>query len=278
MPRRYYLINTPEFSEYVFHVMSTAPKEVLTKLSTREMMYFKDKRAMRRFSDFETAEKRLQLLAKIEIPFCIVVGKREPTNMILDEIATQYKYVGKRKTMIEAMSREKVFVLSSNDVLVSLHMAAQNSHSRVYILNHDYVKLQQQMADAGVASKNQDMRDAESAFEMMARAMLTTLIKFDHSRALSDVDPYEMKILLALLEHRNTFVSVDKISEILDEGKRTQGITKTCTIMLKSGLLRSIPQKGIGNHKIQAYTIAERGINAVMQFVKHVSTKAYYGM
>lgn len=278
MAERKYLIKTPELCEYIFHVLATTPKEVIRELTTQEMSYFKDHKAMRRFADNESFEKTAQLFGKIGIPLTIFFGKRHGWQNVIEEIGTQYQFIEKRKAIIEAMAREKLFALAGTDILTYTYMAAQNSHSRVYVLSYEYVKVKEKVMKAAVQSKNEDMRDARDAFEMMSRAILQTMIKADHTQAMSNVLPYEMKILLAIFPEQHTFVPINKIAEQLDESKRVRGVVKTCTTMANKGLIKHIPMKDPrNNHQIRSYTITEKGITAVMSFISNITKKAFYG-
>ena len=277
MPQKMYLINSPEFSEYVFFAMSTAPQEAKLKLTSKELEYFKDLKTMRRFADNETMEKRLLLLAKLEIPFCLVMGERTNVEHALDEIYTQYKYVEKRKALTDAMARKKIFVLASNNVLLGLHMAAQNSHSRVYILNYDYVKLNQRLLETGSNTVNQDVKDARSGFEILSRATLLTSLRFKDSQQMFGVGPFELQVLLALYPYMTTFVSANKVYEIMNEDVRSRGIIKACTEMEKNGYLRGLPGFNDQRNKVRSYTLAEKGVNTVMEFLKYIANNSLYG-
>lgn len=278
MAQKMYLINSPEFSEYVFYVLSTTPKESLLTLTSKELAYFKDLKTMRRFADNETLEKRLLLLAKLEVPFCLVVGKRKPVDTVLEQVYTQYRYLEKRKALIDAMAREKMFVLSSNEVLLGLHMAAQNSHSRVYVLNYDYVKMNQKLLDTGNVTVNQDVQDAKNGFDILSRATLVTTVMFDKCQQMFGIGPFSMQILLAVFPFRNTFISAHKIYEIMDVDPRSRGIVKTCTELERDGYLKPLPGFDEQRNRLKTYTISEKGINVAMQFLKYVSSKSLYGL
>lgn len=275
MPQKMYLINDPEFSEYVYFVMSTTPQEVLMKLNAKELSYFKDKLVMRRFADNETFEKRLLLLAKLEVPFCLVVGKRKPVDQVLEEIYTQYQYVEKRKALTQAMAREKVFVMSSNEVLIGLHMAAQNSHSSVYVLNYDYVKMHSQLTKETV---NKHVKAARESFDILSRACLITTQKIGSCDIIVGVSTLELRILLAMYPFKNTFVSAHKLYEILDEDERKKGIVKTATEMEKIGYLKVLPGFNEQRNRLKTYTIAEKGIDVVCKWLSYVSDYALYGI
>ncbi len=277
MPQKMYMINLPEFAEYVYFVMSTTPQEILIKLNSKELFYFKDKKIMRRFADNETLEKRLLLLAKLEVPFCVVVGKRKNVDNVLDEIYTQYKFIEKRKALIDAMARSKVFVVSSNEVLLGLHMAAQNSHSKVYVLNYDYVKLNQKFLETGINTVNQDANNARNAFDILSRASLFTTMKIKQAPQLCGVSEFELKILLAIFPYRNTFVNVNKLYEILDMDIRQRGLKKSCTQMENEGYLRVLPGLDEQSNRLKTYTIAEKGIDTAMTFMKYIANNSLYG-
>lgn len=272
-----YLINSPELSEYVFYVMSTTPQEDKLRLTGKELAYFKDQQTMRRFADNETMEKKLLLLAKLEVPYCLVIGERHNVEMVLDEVFTQYKYMEKRKALTEAMARKKIFVLSANEVLLGLHMAAQNSHSRVYVLNYDYVKMNQKLLDTGNTTVNHDVQDAKNGFDILSRATLLTILKHDLTQQMFGIGPFHLQVLLVAFPYRNTFISAHKIYEIMDMDPRSRGVVKTATELEKDGYLKALPGYDQQRNRLKTYTIAEKGINTVMLFLKYISNNSLYG-
>lgn len=277
MAQKMYLINSPEFSEYMYFVMSTTPLENKLKLTTKELSYFKDLPTMRKFADNETLEKRMLLLAKLEIPYCLVIGERPNVETALDEIYTQFKYVEKRQALTEAMARKKIFVLSSNNVLIGLHMAAQNSHSRVYVLNYDYVKMNQKLLEAGNYTVNQEVKEARNGLEILSRITLLTSLRFKESQQMFGVAPLELQILLVLYNYMNTFVSAHKLYELMNQDVRSRGIVKTTTEMAKHGYLRVLPGFDEQRNRLKTYTLAEKGINTVMEFLKYIANNSIYG-
>ncbi len=277
MAQKLYKINLPEFSQFVYHVMATTPMEVRLKLTSQEIVYFANEASMKRFSDQETLEKKLLLLAKLEVPFCVVVGKRPQVDSVTDQLYNQYKYVQKRKALIEAMAREKVFVFSSNQVLMGLHMAAQNSHSKVYVLNYDYVRMNQKLLKTGLSSVNTDVNDAMAGFDFLSKAILLASLKLKYAQSMFGVSAFEMTILLCMLPYRNTFVNGNKIYEIMGEDVRKRGLIKVATAMEKEGFLRQFTGIDENRNRLKSFTIAEKGINTVMEFLKYIANTSHYG-
>lgn len=257
--------------------MATAPQEIRMKLTAQELSDFSSDVAMKNFADRETLEKKLLLLAKLEVPFCVVVGKRPQVDMVTDQLYNQYKFVQKRKALIEAMAREKVFVFSSNEVLLGLHMAAQNSHSKVYVLNYDYVRMNQKLLKTGISSVNKDVTDALSGFDFLAKAILLASLKLQYAQSMFGISPFEMRILLCMLPYRNTFVNGNKIYEIMGEDIRKRGLIKVATAMEKDGFLRQLVGMDDQQNRVKSFTIAEKGINTVMEFLKYIANTSHYG-
>jgi hypothetical protein len=278
MPQKMYLINDPAFSEYVFNVMASASPEIKSKLNSRELLFFKNKITMKRFADRETLERRMLMLAQLEVPYCLLFGQPRDFEIVNSDIYTQYNYAEKKKAIIEAMAKKKLFVLSSNDVLVGMHMAAQNSHSRVYILNYDYVKINQKVAEAGLATVNQAANDAREGIEILARVALAAISKINSANAMTGIDPFSLKTLLALYPYMQTYIGIPKILELMDESERQKGIAKHMNSLEVQGYIRRLPgldEDGINKKKY--FTLAERGINTVMIYLKYLAKVGVYG-
>lgn len=279
MAERYYFINDPIFGEFVFNCMVTASIEDRMGLDPQELHYFKTEHNMRRFADRESTEKRLLLLARIGIQFCIICApKTVKVDNYLDEVFTQYQYVEKRQAITESMAKNKVFVMSSNDVLVGAHMAAQNSHSQVYILNYSYVKLHDKIRDFqmnGGKSVKDDESSARDAFTLMARITMALFNCQDVLEGLCGVNVNSIKVLIILYERQNTFTSAVTISHLMGDSVRSKGVNQIAYDLEMGGYIAREPGYSKGKTKNFNYMIISRGIDTVMTFFKYIHKQTF---
>lgn len=270
-----YIINDPDLTEFIYNCLATATDDQKKKLNAYELQNFKTKRIMKRFAETQPLEKRMLLLAKMGIGHCLVFGDRSTDyTTIFSEIITQSAYAKKRLTIVEAMSRNKLFVVSSKDVLMSAYMAAQNSHSQVYILNRAYVLLQHRLSQLKESVENLELRDAQQGFDDISLMMLKGIASSHNIESICGVDLLQIKILLAMFPYRNTFVSTDKITELTQDSFRGKGVATRCGKLEKKGYIARAPgyqtEKKTAMNKRQEFTIMEKGMDAVAKYIKYV--------
>lgn len=272
MAEHFYLIEDPDYSEFVFNCMMESSAEERRQLSPQELQFFRTESAMRRFADNESKEKRDLLLARIGIRFCTIYAPANGrVDYMLDEVFTQYQFVEKRMAITQAMSKNKIFVQSSNDVLVGVHMAAQNSHSQVYVLNYNYVKLHRKIVNWKSASRRSDTKDAMEAFDIVAALTLATLNTSNEVEGICGVNERQIKILLALYTRRHTFTTHITVANLTGDSGRTKGVQHLCHDLEENGFIAREPgYSKISHRKNQNYMIMSKGINAVMDYLKYL--------
>ncbi len=274
MPERQYFINDPDFCEFVYNCMATASTEERMNLNVGELTNFKSKSTMRRFADNESTEKRLLLLARIGIQFCVICApKSYPVTGLLDEVVTQYKIVEKRQALTEAMAKKKVFIISSNHVLIAAHMAAQNSHSQVYVLNYDYLRFSQKLSEIKTEKARPDLiKESMAGFDLLAKISYVVGSSDIIAESICNVTKNELAILLVLYSNRHTFTSDTTIALKLNESIRSQGVSKVCTNLEKNGYLVREPghDRSKARHRNNKYMIISKGIDAVMHYMKFI--------
>lgn len=275
MAARFYRINDPGLSEYCFHVMRLCPPEIRSKLNRIELAHFKDEKTLRRFTESATLDQLLLMLSRIGIGFSIVVAPHEvDMDSIMQGTVSQYRAVASRKDIIKAMAEKKVFVVSSRDILVMSHMMAQNSHSQVYTLDYTYVELHDKLDNYRIRPFKKEVKDAVDGFDDLAKLTLNAITSQDSIQSISGVTEFEMSILLAMYPHRQTMIKNDRISELIGESYRSTGVAKSAGELEKKGYL--FREAGFrGKHRSQAYMIGEKGIEAVLNYLKFIAKKSF---
>lgn len=270
MPARFYTINDPELSEWIFHSMRMASPQSKMALSANELKYFEDEESIRRFAEHETLDKRLLMMLRLGYSWALISWPQTvDIQETLAPIAGQYQLANKRLAIIEAMAKNKVFVLSSRDLTIIAHMAAQNSHSQVYTLDYTYLKLRDKLSNYRIRPFTEEIRDSVKEADEMSKILLNSLITKEVFESICGCNEYEMKILLALFSLRQTMVSHDKIAELMHEPYRTQGIAKVCGVLCDKNYIAREPGYR-KQHRSQNYMIMEAGITAVMNYIKYV--------
>lgn len=278
MPKRHYHVNDPAFSEYVFHVMRLCPAEKKKDLNPLELEHFRSEKNIRKFADDESLDKRLLMLSRIGISYCLVVAPVDNNiDPILEGVTSQYRSKASRKDIVEAMAKNKLFVLSSRDTLVLSHMAAQNSHSQIYVLDYSYLTLYEKMGRMKATSSI--MNEGMDGLDMLAKAVQISMRGEDFVQSMCGVSKYELQILLTMYPYRDRMMRYDRISELMGESYRSTGVAQSCGHLERLGLLIREPGYRMeGQPRVstrsQVYMISDKGIDAVLKYLTYITRKA----
>lgn len=277
MAGRSYFLNDPQLSEYVFHAMRMCPLEKKKELSQYELQYFKNEKAMRRFADYESMEKRLVMLNRIGISFALVVAPMDETDAVdevMQKVTSQYRSGESRKDIVETMAKKKIFVMSSRDTLVLSHMAAQNSHSQVYVLDYRYVALHDRITELFGRPMAKEMDDAAEAVDYLSKIALEAMKGTDVIQSIAGCTDFEMRILMAMYPGRQTMVTRDRVTALMGLSNRETGVSKAMGDMERKGYLLREPGYGKNRHRHQVYMLSDKGIDAALKYLTYLIAKA----
>src|SRR3954463_10777120 len=107
MGARFYTINDPEFSEWVFHCMRLSSADQRRQLSANELKHLQDDDTIRRFAENESLDKRLLLMVRLGYSYSII-SYPQPVDIdtVLTPVPGQYQLANKRAAIIESMIRD----------------------------------------------------------------------------------------------------------------------------------------------------------------------------
>lgn len=254
--------------------MCSVSKEKLLELSPQEIRLFDTKVKMRRFSDTESLEKRLLLLAKIGVSYTVVLAadRKRAATILEKTVPDTFRVAKDRMALIKEMHNGGMFVFGSREVSMITHMAAQNSHSEIYILNPEYAEMSRKINESIVKTqyKNNEITEAIKGFDEISKIALASLLTVDSTPGIADITDHQLKILLAMLPLRGNYVTIDTLTSLLHETRRTRnGIAKSATVLTRHGYLAKIHEQK--NRKRESeYTIMEEGINVAVRWLKYM--------
>lgn len=275
MASRFYCINIPAFSEYLYNFMKKTPAERKYDLEPEELRHFRNDESIYRFCHNESLDKRLLMLTRIGGSFCVVVAKEDAEiEPILDEVPEQYQSAKKRLEIVRQMGEKQVFVISSREELAIAHMAAQNSLTQAYTLNYEFVRLQEKLSHYRTRPFNEEVKDALKGMDDLSKIVLQAMSPEKTIQSLTGCTEFEMKIMVAMYPHRNTMITNDRISELIGETHRSTGVAKSCgELEKKNMLIRENPGKK-KKVRSQVYMLSEQGINKTLQYLKYIAKNA----
>lgn len=275
MPKRFYYVNDPAFGEYVYNCLINTSKEDILQLDDKERNIFRSKSNMRRFADNEGLEKRLLLLARLKISFCVVCAPLlNQVDKIIEKSLEVHDQPKARVSLMETMARDKIFVTSSREFLMATHLAAHNSHSQVYVLNYDYLQLQRSVSKLKEDVYSKQQKEVEAGFRDLGKFILATLIAEDALEVGAGVTQEQMKILLILFEYPDKFIHSDILARALGETARSRYVLRGCRELMKLGMIEHMPGITQEPGRSSRFTIMEKGIDAVMYYMKFITKKA----
>lgn len=269
MGSRMYHITHPDLNEFFFNAMRLATKEELQRLNITERTYFKNEKAIRRFADNESLDKKLLMLTRLGYQYTLFIKPiKAAIQPLLEKISVQYTEVTTRKQLVEYMAQNKIFALASKEMMVISQMAAQNSHSDIYMMDYRYVQLRDRIrkwVEWGVDSDR--MHEAKMATNDLSKVVLSALIGINRTHVIAGITPMQLKALLALYPYRNTYVTGAKVAHMLHESNRTRGIFKVLNILAELDYISKASMREINSNVLQ-YTILDKGVEAVHDYFK----------
>lgn len=270
--KRFYFFRDTDFSEFVFNVIDNLTFEQKAKLSSTDLEYLKTKGVRRRFADYETIDKQLYLLSRVGIKFCILVGTEDKVGMMLEEVENQYATVEGRADVIKLMAENKTFALSSRHVMEVSNMAAQNSHSQIYMLDRKYLQMRDQLNEAGTSFYSKDIEQSKRAITDLGNLALATISAIEKVEVMFNMDTLRIKILLALYKEKNNYVTIATVSSHIGESIRGCKIKNRLLDLCKNGYADKLSTHIPTSKKdIMSFTITENGIEKVGNFIKYLS-------
>lgn len=265
----------------MFHCMKYAPHDKVMALSANELKHFKTDVALRHFAEDRPLEQRLLMLIKLGYQFCVLMSPDDKiplTEEFLAEMVPSYVSGGERKLkLIDKMIKKNVFCFSSKEIMIAAHMAAQNSHLQVFVIDHDFQGMSGRVFPSRVWDEN--ILDAMSGFDMLSNILTHAFTSQKSVKSIANLDEHEMRVLLAMYPLRNNYVTVAKLTSILQQLYRGDYLKKLCIKMDERGLIHRISEKEMIDQKrkvkkIHEYTIMDEGINCVLSFMKYIVKKS----
>lgn len=267
-----YQVDSAEFGEFVFNYLSNVPKDKILELNdSADIAIFRSTRTIRKFSFDETLDRRLCLLVKLGLRISLGIM---PDNLITDsvelEVITQNKFIEKRLALIEKMRDNFMFYISSAEIMMSMQMMAQNSHSVIYQSSLAYNKVPHVIRQMNKGLHDVDYNNTKDGIKIMSKVILNVFNRISDVELVTELKPFEFMLLLALVPYRETFISVDKVQEILNRSDREKGTAKSMSSLESKGFIYRSPGYNEERNKEKLYAITANGIRLVMNYMRHI--------
>lgn len=278
MSERNYLIHIPTFSEYLFRLIMSCPKERLQELSQQERGMLSDEKKVRKFCANSTFEKLLFIYTKLGFSWGVTFGPTdEAIQRAIDTCEFQYDNDLQRLDAINVIQREQVCAITSSDVMATIMACAQNCNTSVYHLTYTSRKLK---ANSGPASKkpyDEQVKEVSAAATIVNRLMLEQLNSLDYAEEILLLNIKKLKIMMSLYSARFSAMTVNDLAKITAQEDKKRYIGGDLEELMDDGFVTSDrPAEGkkrFGN--TVHYMITALGIQKIGTYHNYIWERAF---
>lgn len=258
-----YRIDDPFFSEYVFHVITTAKREQLNRVPFDLDKFTRSTTAAKAFAEKASLEQRLVMLSRLGIEWKLWVAPLPEMNKkIIIETLEKYKEENRLES-VNKMIGDKHFVFGDRDIMTILGMMAQNCHSETYRINREYSRLCQEIIDEETKlSTVESMKSLIEDNKLLTRFCLNVLLNQDYVDGQTAFDAEDIMVLNFLSLHRNTFIDQKRVIDKFSQYKQNT-ISRVLYKLHRAHYIDKFPAK-------QRYCIANLGIQVLTNLLAKV--------
>lgn len=264
-------IELPEFSKLLYELIKASTPAERAKCSPRLQKAFHNDTMMRNFAYKATFERQLEMCCNLGLEFYMIFAP-DPKVAALAAIttSTQYENIDLRLELVEAMKREKVFMVSSADLATALFMTAQNAHTKAYHLSQAHISMANlyNLELKKMESINSKMEKISQAQTTWAKQVLTTLNSEDFLSNLG-LEKMEMRVLMGLFLNRNTAMSLVKILELV--GLKKYSSTVHLGALVDKGYIGTNEKTGPN----AMYYLTTKGRQKVFEYLEYTRVTTY---
>lgn len=276
--RRYYIYSRP-FSEYTYRELKNSNATQRAMLSERELKMLSDDSLLSEFVHNHPFDHLLAVLAKIGKTWALRVAETDETAEQLEfNTINQFDFPEKRMEVIEAQVREKVHYLSSNDLILTMLMGAQNTHTSVYSLSANSLSASKRMRafKSTKSAYHDQIDDAVEAWDDINRMMLAQLSSF-HVEQWQQVvqNQVDMRVMCALFDKRYGAMTMKEVSVATCMEGKMAFLKKSMERLVKDKVIMNDAKSGEKSNKATYYMITGEGIKLVMKYHDSVYSKTF---
>lgn len=274
MSNRYATIYNEAFSNYAEREIKKTNATQRAALSEQEAKILVSDSTIRRFCHDAPMEQVDYILTKLGKKWDKrYYDEQEDADHLEFTLVNQFQFPERRIECIEVMAKNNIHYLSSSDVALSAHMAAQNCMSRVYELStgsttaidklRNWSKLREPYCET--IGKARDAADDE------VRYMITQLNALDWAKKTLDLELNELRILGSLFERKDGAMTVKELLARTGMGGKKTAFNKFMVSMAEKKLLMNDGRHGVKlrQHTLY-YMITSEGIGKIMDYRNYV--------
>jgi len=260
---RKYIIQDPNFCEYVFHCISNATQQQKNNVPFGFEEYVHHPNMIKKLATEYSLDRRLLILTKLGYDWKLYIAPMGEISKEEIKNAVQEYKEKRRHSVIDRMIGKNHFVIGSKELMMGLALMAMNCHSEYYRINKDYHNIAKKITKASEKLiETEEFKEALEDIKLIVRVLLgltrnKEFYDFGYLFTYND-----LTLLLFLFLNRNTFLKANVIIKHLK-------IIKPITI--RTCLSRLHKNKFVEKFKDEkSYSISTLGIQVVSNYISRV--------
>lgn len=283
---RRYRIYHRDFSEYVYRALKATSATQRSMFNDDDLKIFKSSTTMSDFATNEQMDRLLLMLTKMGKVWSLRIGDQD-SNFEEIEFATinQFNSDEKRIDATEATAREGAFYMSSNEIMMSMMMCAQNIASPVYKLSVNSRDIASKVS--GIKSVkipyDEQVSRSVSGWEDLSRMTLQQLNATDWALQTLGLEVDQIRVLSALFVKRDGALPMKLIAEGAGLSSKMAFIRSAVEKLVQEKLIISdakhgpkvkLPRGKNSKHTVY-YMLAPEGIRKIMKYNEYIFSKTF---
>lgn len=283
MPIRKNVFIDTKFNEWLFDKLVNLNADQTKNLNHSELRVLRSKTAIKQFVLNENLERKLSILTKLGMQWNLSfwnIGTLDKN--ILKKTYKQYSTKGLTVENVESMSRQKVFVINSRDMALSMSLMSLNCHSEIYVINPGFMAFKKTAKTVGanisvaktMSASNQNIEHLNVSRETknMAKVGIELGCIDNYLSGVLNLKMVDMLILWFLYTVPYNFVSVEAIKRALHSKYKPGTIGARAAYLFRD---RRMIDKRPSAERTPHYIIMQEGIITVGLVNNHIVNSVY---
>jgi hypothetical protein len=273
------------WGEFLYNILSNLNHEQKSRLNDKELFMLKNDSTIKRFSTSAPLKRQMVMLTRLGYDWFFGFypqGKQIPD--LLKKAYRQHTIKETRVDVMQEMIESHVFIIDNKAVATALAMMAMNSHSDVFVINTQFLKIPSLLdhyektnnplagllRDHNPNNVTAEFRDAMRSLDVFNEIVGEVYRAEDYVSSVLRISKLDYWILHYLFKHRNNYVTLDYLKRQIGHKYPGKAIAIRCTYLFKDrGLIDKIPKTSP-----VSYTIKSDGILVLGEIMNMIINRA----
>lgn len=274
-----YRIFNKGLQEYAYRTLKSLTADQKRCLTDEDRKILSSTANISRFCAEEQLDRILLLLTTVGKRWVLTISNEDTDHEMLQFAGiSQFESHSQRIDVTEKMAQENVYAMSSNDVMLSLMMAAQNVTSHFYKLSVNSRELARKTSNIKTKAIPYDEQAANSiaAHDDLAKLLSIQLGSLKWAEETLGITQEEIRVLNILFLKRTAAMNMVELAKVGLYQKTTALLGKTLGSLIEKKLVLSDrdlikPRMNKGTY----YMVTQMGISKIMEYNEYTYKKAF---